>query len=119
MSKILILGPERNYQVILTDKESVKKSIDVMHGNLDSDSLIIHLVTTKTISARGCQLYGGSVQFNLAGRIGNLPGDIADFFNQIEGYRSKHNAEYALIQNFSFNTGRTKDELSAVVQLLI
>ncbi len=119
MTEIFILGPNKNYKRVSINKEKINQALLEMRGNLNSEQLLDKLSTKNTLSARGCQLYGASIPFNLAGRIGNLPADIADFFYQIDEYRSNHQAEYVLVQSFNFSVGRAKNELSAIVQLLI
>lgn len=116
---ILTLGPNRNYQTVSLNSETIKQKLSEMRGNWNSEKLIHGLITSPVVDARSCMPYGAAIPFNRTGKKNSLPEDMADFFQQIQTYGDEHKADYALIQNFEFQTGRTTNGLSAVVQLLL
>lgn len=118
MVKVLVLGFNKDYSGISFDESTIKQKISEMKFNLDGEKLIACLLTPNKVYARSCRPYGASIPFRITGRKTNLPADISDFFEQIKKYGEEHNVEYALVQDFNFQSGRMKNELSATVQLL-
>lgn len=119
MIDLLILAPGRNYQRISVDMGLIRRGFSDSRRVLEPEKLLSSLATADMVDATECMPYGASIPFNRDGRKNILPEDIADFFEEVRDYGKEHKVDYALIQDFKFQTGRTKNELSAVVQLLL
>lgn len=117
--EIVVLGINKNYMPILIDLKSVSEEFSKMHGNLNPSKLIGGLTKTPSISAYKCRSYGATIPMHISGKTNQIQTDIVDFFVKVREYADSAEADYALIQGFNFEIGRSTKNVSALVQLLL
>jgi len=118
MGNILIMW-QGNYREISEDAEVIRREIINVSQHYGAD-LLENLATGETVQESSVENYAGTSRINLKADVqGDNPHMFAGFLRQIEDYRIKHYADYAVIQDLTLpHGGLSLKVMSAGVQLL-
>ena len=117
-SKIISLGNNKDYRIVQTDYESLKKAILTFNETTLQKSIYSNiflekdlsdmLETDETISFDKFSFYANGIELTIGPEKKlTLPQVLELYFKKVEKYCNDHKADFALIQNLYIKGHRT------------
>jgi hypothetical protein len=117
--KILVLGNDRDYYAIKTDKEFLRETVPGISVMDKRDNLLDYLRDEDMrIPANVVRMYSGEYKLDAVATANEDAIDgLIKLFGKVKDYASKHNVPYALVQNLDIRDRATNLSLSAYLMI--
>jgi len=117
---LLVLGNNQDYYVVKTDRDRLQEVVpDILRAGNKEDLLYALRDESKRIPAADVKIFSGECCLDaVATENENAVDGLKKLLEKAKGFAEKHNAPYALVQNFDITDRSSRLSLSAYLVMI-